>query len=149
MVKKLVSQCFRIPHKHFTSFIPLLHSTSPTHPPTSLPLPSLSLSLQVGATIQQGLGSLPLPSLPPRVATWLSYLLDSEGEPPATLSGATLAVQREQQMDQLEQMMASIQHNRLRVALQRHAQQRPPPSPEQVLSYDSHVMLCLDHVMPV
>ncbi|CAI8040840.1 Ubiquitin-associated domain-containing protein 2 [Geodia barretti] len=86
----------------------------------------------VGATIQQGLGSLPLPSLPPRLVTWISHLLDTEGAPPATLSGATLAVQREQRMDQLEQMMASFQHNRLRVVLQRNTQQRPSPSPEQV-----------------
>lgn len=92
----------------------------------------LTLCGLVGAGVQASLGSLPLPSLPTRLANRISCLLNSEGEPPATLSGATLTVQREQQMDRLEQMMASVQQTRMRVALQRHMQRRPPPSPEQV-----------------
>ena len=67
----------------------------------------------MGAGIQSGLGPLPLPTSPAWLTSWLSLLLDTEGQPPDRLSGATLAVQREQQMDQLEHMMASLQQNRL------------------------------------
>lgn len=67
---------------------------------------------QVGGLTVYLTGPLPLPTLPSWFSSLFGWLLAPEPPPPPLFSGATLEVQRQQRMDQIERMMIHAYNNR-------------------------------------
>ena len=67
---------------------------------------------QVGGLTVYLTGPLPLPTPPSWFSSLFGWLLAPEPPPPPLFSGATLEVQRQQRMDQIERMMIHAYNNR-------------------------------------
>ena len=78
---------------------------------------------QVGGLTVYLTGPLPLPTPPSWSSSFFGWLLAPEPPPPPLFSGATLEVQRQQRMDQIERMMIHAYNNRqvwLQLAFSEH-----------------------------